>query len=592
MVISNLTLVGNFLEAVEKHPRERRFLVKRNRKYQAVSTETFRRDVVTAALGLQQVGVRRGDKVVILADTCYEWVVSDLAILSLGAIVVPIYPTLPADQVLYIAEDSDSKVLFFSSKAQWEKVKSIKEQMKNVKLFVSLLDPPPSENALSLKGLQEIGKGLSEDDYVDMVSTLDRQDEATIIYTSGTTGIPKGVVLTHANVFANVFVLCEIMDVSERDVCFSFLPLSHILERTVVHGYLRKGSTIAFAESIEKVNQNMIDVKPTVMVSVPRLFERVYSRIMEKALSGSQTKKSLFLWSLSVAEKKLHLEMARKKLPYSLRFKYGLADRLVFKKVKENLGGRFRFFISGGAALPKKIAEFFYEMGLPVLEGYGLTESSPVVAVNTFQDFKVGTVGKPIPGEEVVIAEDGEILVKGPNVMKGYYKKPEETAEAFNKEGWFLTGDIGFIDNEGFLSITDRKKAIIVTLGGKNVAPQPIEGRIKQSPYVGNVVLIGNERKYLSALLVPDFEKMEEIGKILNKSFHGRADFCSDSSVERFYLREIKKMVPDLADFEVIKKVALLEEDFSIEKGEITPTLKVKRSFVEKKYKKVIDRLY
>ena len=284
--------------------------------------------------------------------------------------------------------------------------------------------------------------------------------------------------------------------------------------------------------------------------------------------------------------------MARKKLPYSLRFKYGLADRLVFKKVKENLGGRFRFFISGGAALPKKIAEFFYEMGLPVLEGYGLTESSPVVAVNTFQDFKVGTVGKPIPGEEVVIAEDGEILVKGPNVMKGYYKKPEETAEAFNKEGWFLTGDIGFIDNEGFLSITDRKKAIIVTLGGKNVAPQPIEGRIKQSPYVGNVVLIGNERKYLSALLVPDFEKMEEIGKILNKSFHGRADFCSDSSVERFYLREIKKMVPDLADFEVIKKVALLEEDFSIEKGEITPTLKVKRSFVEKKYKKVIDRLY
>ncbi len=592
MKVPKKTMVENFIEAVDKFNKEKHIIRKKGKKYVSISTERFRKDVISLAIGLKQIGVKPGDKINIVAETSYEWLISDLAILSVGAITVPIYPTLPADQTLYIINNSEATALFYSSKAQWEKIKTVKNDIKKVKHFISFIDEIPSEEILTLSGLIEIGKEHSEEEYYDFIKQIDPDDLATIIYTSGTTGLPKGAMLTHFNIFSNTYITTEIMDISEKDTCFSFLPLSHILERMVTQVYIRTGATIAYAESIEKVAKNITEVKPTIMVSVPRLFERVYTRIMDKALSGPPTKKKLFLWALSVGEKMMNLDMERKKIPASLKLKYKLADKLVFSKVKHALGGRFRFFISGGAALPKKVGEFFYKIGTPIREGYGLTETSPVIAVNTPKDFKIGTVGKPIPEEEVKIAEDGEILAKGPNIMKGYYKKEEETKEVFTEDGWFKTGDIGFLDEEGFLTITDRKKAIIVTLGGKNVAPQPIENRIKQNTYITNVVVIGNERKYLSALIIPDFDKTEEIGNLLGKKFKGKEDFIKDKDVQKFFLKEVKKMVPDLAEFEVIKRVALLKQDFSIEGGELTPTLKVKRTFVEKKYAKIIDSLY
>ena len=445
---------------------------------------------------------------------------------------------------------------------------------------------------LTLEGLKEIGSELPEEDYYEMIKVVDSDDLATIIYTSGTTGVPKGAMLTHFNIFSNVYTVLQILDINEKDTVFSFLPLSHVLERMVTQVYVRAGATIAYAESIEKVAKNIPEVRPTLMVSVPRLFERIYSRVVDKALAGPPLKRKIFQWALRVGEKKVKADVKRKKYSYKYNFQYALANKLVFSKIKHALGGRFRFFVSGGAALPKKVGEFFAMIGAPIMEGYGLTETSPVIAVNTFDDFKVGTVGKPLPNVEVKIAEDGEILSRGPHIMKGYYKKEEETKEVFTEDGWFKTGDIGFIDEDGFLVITDRKKAIIVTLGGKNVAPQPIENRIKQSPYINNVVVIGNERKYLSALIIPDFDKMEDVSSKIGKKIEDKDTFVKDKEVEKFFLREVKRMVPDLADFEVIKRVALLKEDFSIEGGELTPTLKVKRTFVEKKYKKIIDSLY
>ncbi len=590
--IPKKTLTDIFLKAVQEFNKKDHFYIKKSGKYIHRSTDEFKSDVIRLALGLKQMGIKRGDKVNILAETSYDWLVSDLAILSLGAVTVPIYPTLPAEQAEYIINDSESVAIFFSTPAQWEKIKSIKDKIKNVRHFITFSDKVSASEVHSLEGIRSMGDELTFEDYMEMVQANDSEDIATIIYTSGTTGVPKGVMLTHFNIFSNVYTVDKILPIGPEDRALSFLPLSHVLERMVTYVYLYVGASIAYAESIEKVARNIVEAQPTIVVSVPRLFERIYTRVVEKAEKGKGIKKKLFFWALKVGEEKTKLDMAGKPLPSSLKTKYKIADRLVFSKIKAAMGGRIRFFISGGAALPKKVGEFFYAINMPILEGYGLTETSPVICVNTFDNFRIGTVGKPMPAIEVKIAEDGEIITRGPNIMKGYFKKEKETREVLTEDGWFSTGDIGFLDEDGFLSITDRKKDIIVTSGGKNVAPQPIEGRIKQSPYILNAVVIGNERKYLSALIVPDFDKMEDISRALGKEFSSKEAFLKDKEVEKFYLKEVKRMVPDLADYEVIKRIALLGRDFSIDEGEITPTLKIRRSVIEKKYKKIIDGLY
>jgi long-chain acyl-CoA synthetase len=414
---------------------------------------------------------------------------------------------------------------------------------------------------------------------------------ASIIYTSGTTGVPKGVILTHKNFISNVKTCSEILEFSYKDTVLSFLPLSHVLERMVTFTYVYQGCTVGFAESLETVGENLLEIKPNIMVSVPRVFEKIYSRVMDTVLQSSSLKRKIFFWALKVGKNYGKRKLAKQPISGSLQFKRNLAHKLVFSKIIEKTGGKVRFFVSGGAPLSKDIAEFFYAIGLLILEGYGLTETSPVISVNTFENIKFGSVGKSIPGVEVEIAADGEILAKGPNIMKGYYKKEEETREAF-EGGWFHTGDIGHIDEEGFLVITDRKKDLIITAGGKNIAPQPIENILKTNPYISNIVVIGDRRKFVSALVVPEFEKLEEYARFNNIAFSSRSELVKNSHVVNFIQAEVERSTPGLASYEKIKKVALLDRDFEIEKDELTPTLKVRRNIVAEKYKAVIDALY
>jgi len=417
------------------------------------------------------------------------------------------------------------------------------------------------------------------------------EDIASIIYTSGTTGVPKGVMLTHNNFISNLTTCSTLIEISEHETSISFCPLSHIMERIVTYIYLYKGCTIGYAESMDTVAENFGEVKPHFMVAPPRVFERIYSAVLDKVLSGSSLKQKIFFWALKVGKKYGQKKLFNQPISRGLEFKRKLAHKLVFSKIIERTGGRVRFFVSGGAALAKDIAEFFYAQGMVILEAYGLTETSPVIAINTFENIKFGTVGKPIPGIEVRIAEDREILTRGPHVMRGYYKKEAETKEAF-EEGWFHTGDIGHLDEDGFLIITDRKKDIIVTSGGKNVAPQQIENLLKTNPFVSNAVVIGDKRKFISALIIPNVEKLENFAEVNKIAYESISDLVKKEEINNFILEEVDKSTPNLASFEKIKKIVLLDRDFELEKGEITPSLKVRRNIVEEKYKDMIDSLY
>ncbi len=587
------TLNQVFLNTVKKYPKENFILYKEKGKYKGISTQEFKNMVEEFSLGLRGLGLGKNDKIILLSENRPEWIISDLAILAFGGITVPIYPTLTAGQIKYIINDSDAKVVIFSNEIQGEKIKSIKHELPKVEKLISFVSPP-FEGVLSFSRVREMGKKRKEKEselFEKTALAIKPNDLATIIYTSGTTGMPKGVMLTHMNILSNILSVSEIIEFSDKDVVLSFLPLSHILERMVTHTYIYKGCTIAYAESVETVAQNLLEVKPNIMVSVPRVFEKIYAKVMDNVLSSSPLKRKIFFWAVKVGKKVGEKKLAKESIGFFLKFKNKIAHKLVFSKIIERTGGRVRFFVSGGAPLSKEIAEFFYAMGLVILEGYGLTETSPVISVNTFENLKFGTVGKPIPRVEVKIAPDGEILVKGPNVMLGYYKKEEETKEAF-KDGWFHTGDIGYLDKDGFLVITDRKKDIIVTSGGKNVAPQPIENMLKANPYISNVVVIGNKRKFVSALIIPNFEKLEEYAKFNNIEYKDRKDLVSKKEIKNFIQAEVDRTTEGLAPYERIKKIVLLDREFEISKDEITPTLKVKRNIIEKKYKDLIDELY
>jgi long-chain acyl-CoA synthetase len=587
------TLPQLFLHLTKSYPKPVMLLYKKEGRYVPISTEEFRSRVSRLALGLQNLGVKPGDKVILLADNGPDWTITDYAVLSLGGITVPIYPSLVPEQIKYIINDSDAKVVVTSSQKLWEKVEAVKKDLPQVKHFVTF-EPRAPEGLLSLAQIQEFGEKILQENpalFEETALRVKPDDIASIIYTSGTTGIPKGVVLTHANFVSNVKTLASIINFNETDTDLSFLPLSHVLERLVLFAFLFKGCTIAYAESIETVADNLTEVRPTIMVSVPRLFEKIYAKVVDTVLGGSRLKRKIFFWAIRVGREYGEKSFRHLPVPAWLRLREGLAHKLVFSKILEKTGGRVRFFVSGGAPLSKDIAEFFFALGLVVLEGYGLTESSPVIAVNTFESLKFGTVGKPIPGVDVKIAADGEILARGPNIMKGYYKKEEETREAL-AEGWLHTGDIGHLDEEGFLVITDRKKDLIVTSGGKNIAPQPIENLLKQNPYILNAVVVGGKRKFISALIVPDFEKLVEYAKVKNIPFGNPKDLIQNEAIYKFLYEEVDRTTPHLAPYEKVKKIALLNRDFDIESGELTPTQKVKRNIIEEKYKALIDSLY
>ncbi|HSQ29135.1 MAG TPA: long-chain fatty acid--CoA ligase [Gemmatimonadaceae bacterium] len=589
------TLNRLFLEAAERYDKPDALQVKRGGRYEPISHATLQDRIRRASLGLEQSGVRPGDRVAILSENRPEWAIADYACLMLGAADVPLYPNLPGEQIAYILRDSGGSAIFVSNAVQAAKIAEIRAECPALRIVISF-DEGIAGADLTIATLETRGAAVDDDShrrgYRERALAVRPDDVATIIYTSGTTGDPKGVMLTHDNIYSNVVAGAAVIPFEGRDSCLSFLPLSHIFERMAGHYLmLHTGASIAYAESIDTVPVNLTEVRPTLVLSVPRLYEKMYARVLENALAGGAVKKRIFFWARAVAEHWADVKLAGGTPRGLLAAQYTLAQRLVFSKLKARTGGRLRYFVSGGAPLAPEINKFFYAAGLVILEGYGLTETSPVIAVNSPQNFRIGTVGKPVPGVEVSIAEDGEILTRGPHVMKGYFNKPAATAEAIDTAGWFHTGDIGEL-RDGFVAITDRKKDIIVTAGGKNIAPQPIENRIKTNKYVSQAVMIGDKRKFAVVLVVPNWDSLEKWAKLQNLLWISRAQLLEMPAVRAKMDREVMEELHGLARYEIPKKVGLLEHDFSIERGELTPTLKVRRRIVEKVYKPVIDALY
>ncbi|MGB9906838.1 MAG: AMP-dependent synthetase/ligase [Candidatus Saccharicenans sp.] len=587
------TLAQLFLNTVKTYQKPDLMLYKKEGRYVPISTAEFEKRVIHLALALNHLGLRKGDKLIILSENRPEWVMTDFATICQGGLTVPIYTSLTATQAEYIIQDSDASVVVVSTAEQRAKVEAVRNNLTKVKHFITF-EEEEIPGFINLALLLEIGRKKEAENpelFVELAQAIKPEDEASLIYTSGTTGYPKGVILTHHNFITNVKTCVALFDITSRDTVLSFLPLSHVLERMVMFAYLYAGTTIGFAESIDTVAQNLLEVRPNIMVSVPRVFEKIYARVMDNVLTSSTLKRKIFFWAYRIGRKSAQKDLAGEKIPPLLKLKRKIAHKLVFSKIIERTGGRVRFFISGGAPLSKDIAEFFYALGLVIYEGYGLTETAPVLAVNRPGAIKFGTVGKPIPEVEIKIAPDGEILARGPNVMKGYYKKENETREAF-EGGWFHTGDIGHLDEDGFLVITDRKKDLIVTSGGKNVAPQPIENLLKTSPFISTVVVIGDKRRFISALVVPNFEKLEELARGRGLQFASRQELIRNPEIVAFIQEEIDRATAHMASYEKIKKIALLERELEIEKGEITPTLKVRRAAIENRYRELIDSLY
>ncbi|MCH6573966.1 MAG: long-chain fatty acid--CoA ligase [Bacteroidetes bacterium] len=453
---------------------------------------------------------------------------------------------------------------------------------------------PSVKNLHSFKQVQEIGteyKSKKPDLLRDSMSVVKENDVCTIIYTSGTTGIPKGVVLTHKNIMSNVTSALEAFPINKDDVFLSFLPLCHIFERMA--GYytaFASGATVCYAESIEKVSTNLAEINPTIMTSVPRLFERIYSKIIRNVESQPEKKQKIFYWAIETGRQYANAKR-ESKIPITLSIKHKVADKLVFKKLRERFGGKIRFFISGGAALPRELGEFFEAFGIIIIEGYGLTESSPVITANRPDDYKFGSVGKPFPGVEIKIAPDGEILARGPNIMKGYYKNKKET-DATIKDGWLYTGDIGVFDTDGFLLITDRKKHLFKTSAGKYIAPTPIENTFLGSKYIDQFVLIGDRRMFLSALIVPDYEAVKEYADANNIPYADEKDLAQNDEIYKLLEKDMVQFQKKLANYERVRKFVLLDNPFTIDSGEITPSLKIKRKVVEEKYSELINRMY
>ena len=589
------TLNQLFLDAVAKYRKPDALQVKRNGRYEPISHDELADRVRRAALGLMELGIHSGDRVAILAENRPEWAISDYACLTNGVTDVPIYPNLPSDHVAYILHDSGAVAIFVSNAEQAAKVAAIKAGCAALKYVITFASS--AENAdMTLTELE--AKGSAVDNEARRVAYRARAmavrpgDLATLIYTSGTTGDPKGVMLTHDNIYSNVMAAATAIPFAGDDVCLSFLPLSHIFERMGGHYLMfHTGTSIAYAESMDTVPINMAEVRPSIIMSVPRLYDKMYARVLDNALSSGAVKKRIFFWARSVADKWADIKLAGGTPRGALAVQYRLAQKLVFSKLQARTGGRLRYMVSGGAPLAAEINKFFFAAGLTILEGYGLTETSPVIAVNTPAGFRIGTVGRPIAGVEVMIASDGEILTRGPHVMRGYYNKPAATAEAIDPDGWFHTGDIGEI-RDGFLAITDRKKDLIVTAGGKKVAPQPIENRVKTNKFVSQAVMIGDRRKFPVLLIVPNWDSLEAWAKQENILWTSRTQLLAMPAIRTKMEEEVFGEVAHLARYERPKKIGLLEEDFSVERGELTPTLKVKRRVVDTAYKPLIDSLY
>jgi len=590
------TLTELFYKAVAKYDRPDALNYKADGKWQNISSKEMIARAENIALGLYSLGLRKGDRAAILAANSPEWTLADAGCQFSGVIDVPIYTTLAPASVQYILNDSGARLFFIQDREVFESLLDVIGECHSLeKLVLFDADGIEAENAISFDGLEKLGIDLRSENpglVAQLSSAIQPDDVATLIYTSGTTGEPKGVMLSHTNIISNVIDAGEKYNFAGDDISLSVLPLSHIFERTGMYLYILNGMAVYYAESIEKVPDNLQEVRPTLFIGVPRIFEKVYARARLKAARSSRLRESIFDWAIEVAKVYAYKIETGQKVPAALTAKHSIADRLVYSKFREFFGGRLRFCITGGAALSDDIWLIFTGSGISIMQGYGLTETSPVISSNNPHSACLGTVGKPIRNVCVRVAADGEIEIKGPGVMLGYYKKDDATRETFTTDGWFRTGDIGKLDTDGFLTITDRKKELFKTSGGKYIAPSPIEQMIRSSRFVNQAVLVGNERKFPAALIVPNFEQLDSYAQLKSLALKTPAEFCSSPRIIDLLERQVAALTKDLSKYEKVKKIVLLENEMTVEGGELTPTLKVKRRVIDEKYKSVIDRIY
>jgi long-chain acyl-CoA synthetase len=576
---------------------------KRDRRWHDIKGAQLDERVRNLALALHRLGVRAGDRVALLAESSPEWSATDYAILANGAVNVPIYPTQAVDQVGFILRNSGARILFISNAKQLRRIQPALDSLKSKERPRLIMFEAPKEEkkdgaVMTLAELESAGqeeRSLNPQLYERLSAETQPEDLATIIYTSGTTGEPKGVMLTHHNLVSNALNSGEVFELKDNDSALSFLPLSHVFERTVLYIYMRFGVQINFARGVETVAEDIKEVRPTVVTAVPRLFEKIYATINKRAAEQSPMKQKIFHRAVEVGREVAMIRNKGERVPIRLAIELKALDRLVFIKWRNAVGGKLRFFVSGGAALPPELAYIFYGAGILILQGYGLTETSPIVSFNRPDANRIGTIGQAIPGVKVRVAEDGELLIQGDNVMQGYYQMAEETERVLQRRPdglWFHTGDIGTIDADGYISITDRKKDLIKTSLGKYIAPQPIENMIRAIPMVEQAVVIGNARKFPSALIVPSFDALRSYAKSLGVEAKDNSELARNPRIIEYFKKKIDEVTRDLAPHEKIKKIALIDQEFSVESGELTPTLKVRRKFVEDKHRAVIDALY
>lgn len=589
------SLGAAFVSSCRQHAAKSALMHKKVGAYRSITYADLGEQVLSLAAALLHQGVKPGDHVGLISDNRPEWAVVDFAVLCIGAVVVPVFPSLSASQVQYIIKDSCTTLIFAENSNQTSKVESLLQDGTIEAVWVFEGYDFKSDRVHDFSDLLAQSKDLSAIEKLkveEIAQTIEPHHLATLIYTSGTTGQPKGVMLTHGNILSNMASILQVLDIGPSDTMLSILPLSHVFERVCGHFLpLTRGATLAYVESLSTAAADLLSVKPTVMIAVPRFYEKLRTHILESAEKSPTPKRRLFSWAMETG-RRFHAKRPSPETDSWLAFQHRLAQRLVFSKLKKHVGGRIRFFVSGGAALPVDVAEFFQAAGLTLLEGYGLTETSPVLCVNRPDRNCIGTVGEPLPGVEIKIAPDGEILARGENVTRGYHNLPEETSSAVEGDGFFHTGDIGHFDEDGCLVITDRKKNLIVTSGGKNVAPTAIENLLKTSPYIGEAMVIGEGRHFLSALIVPDYEQLRFHSQQWGIAPDDESSPSRDPRILRLIQSEIDRLCCDLANYERIKKFTLLPRDFSITQNELTPTLKVRRRVVTERFFELIEKMY
>ena len=587
-----------FLDAVDNFANPRAQMWRKSRGaepavWESVSAGEMLRRVAGLSKALAELGIKAGDRVGVFAPNCPEWAIADFAILGLGAASVPVYFHESPDRLTYILKDSGARVVITAGEEQARKIEECREHLPELEQVIAAA--PPHELLGDILHYETLIATASAEDiaqYRQAAASVTSEQLATVIYTSGTTGEPKGVMLTHANLASNAIDSCRDFEVQPGDIALSFLPLAHVYERTVDYTYFFRGITVAYVEQPETVAQALLEVRPTNAAAVPRFFEKIYATIVEKGRQETGLKRAIFDWALRVATKAAPWKAYGRPVSFGVKLQWKIANAMVYSKFRHGMGGRIRMFMSGSAPLAIELLEFFWTAGIPIYQGYGLTETSPVVTTNVPPANKIGTVGRPIPGVEVKIAEDGEILVKGNCVMQGYYHKPEETRATIPSDGWLLTGDIGRMDENGYLRITDRKKQLLKTAGGKFVAPAPIENLLKTSPLISNAMVVGDGRKFVSVLVVANFAGVEEEARKAGKEFATHAQMLADPWVRDLYSREIDRLLAPLAQYERPKRFALLEQDFTYANGEVTYTMKLKRRVIADRYADTIEKLY